>query len=148
MRSQLEENVMKQLEDFYVQQRHEKEELMTQLSNLIDAKMSAGTSPATAWSQTQVQQNCVDFRTIMKETKVEQVKERADLENRETNLIIHHVEESEKADSKERADEDAAFLESCVKLFKYSPMCRRRPFVSVRSKLVKTSPNHHPAHSR
>ena len=121
MRSQIEENVMKQLEDFHVQQRLEKEELMTQLSNLIDTKMNAGTSPATAWSQTQVQQNCVDFRTIMKETIVEQVKERADLENRETNLIIHHVEESEKADSKERADEDAAFFGELCKTLQIQP---------------------------
>ena len=148
MRSQLDENVTKQLEDFYVQQRHEKEELMTELSNLIDAKMNAGTSPATAWSQTQVQQNCVDFRTIMKETIVEQVKERADLENRETNLSSTTLKKAKRPTLKNERRKMLLFLESCVKLFKYSPMCRRRPFVSVRSKLVKTSPNHHPAHSR
>ena len=50
------------------------------------------------------------FKTIMKETLEEQKKEDVDRENRENNIIIYNVEESEQVDTGERKKEDVKFF--------------------------------------
>ncbi len=52
------------------------------------------------------------FRAIMKETLVEQKKEEADRENRENNIIIYNVDESEKVNAGDHTEDNMTFFKT------------------------------------